>query len=82
MWTRLEDVEIPEGTKMIGEGAFANCKLLKTLILPDSITWLDRYILHGSNRCTPYFWGTKEQWSKVGKVDGPDELYKKIMIMR
>ena len=82
MWTGLEDVEIPEGTQLIGEAAFANCKFLKTLILPDSITWLDKSILHGSSRCTPCFWGTKEQWNKVGKANDSDDLCKKIMIMK
>ena len=41
------DIVIPENVTRIGEGAFKNCKGLKSVVIPDSVTWIDREAFYG-----------------------------------
>lgn len=42
-----EIITIPEGTKVIGEGAYENCKTLKTLELPNTLETISERAFSG-----------------------------------
>ena len=41
--TRLEQVEISNSVKTIGQGAFYNCSSLKNIVIPSSVTTIEQY---------------------------------------
>lgn len=50
--TTIESIEISEGTESIGKDAFANCKYLRKVIIPKSVTACDLHAFYGCSNLT------------------------------
>ena len=60
---------LEEGCEIIEEHAFSNCNDLRTIVLPKSVKYVDRYIASG----TPYLFqleykGTSDDWELIKKA--------------
>lgn len=53
--SNVTDVTIPNGVKEIGSGVFMDCNNLKTVKLPDSVTYIECYM---ETNCLPAFYGS------------------------
>jgi hypothetical protein len=79
----LERVTIAEGTTKIAGGMFANCKSLKYIYIPASVTEIEQSAFTASTQLeTVEFGGTKEQWQKIKKAIYNDPLFDAELICR
>ena len=71
---KLEDVIIPQGIERIDNYAFRFCDSLKTINLPDSITYIGSQAFRFTSVKDVYYAGTKAEWENVtlyGEVFDP-----------
>lgn len=72
----FEEVTIPSKVIGIGYRAFADCKNLRAVYLPDSLEVISSNAFSGCNSLKDvYYAGTKAQWRKVGVLGFNDALY-------
>ena len=61
-------VEIPQGTEIIEESAFASCSRLTAVVIPDSITSIGTAAFSACPLADIYFTGTEAQWNSIRKI--------------
>lgn len=60
-------LEIPQGVTTIGESAFNSCRTMSVLIIPDSVTDIERNAFINTALTDIYFKGTEAQWNNIWK---------------
>ncbi len=70
----LEVVEIFGEGVYLGDGIFAGCEKLKTVILPDDIRIYNAVFWECPNLTDVYFLGTEEEWNNVPIGENNEEL--------
>ena len=64
--TGMINVVIPEGMETISSGSFSNNKLLKSIVIPKSISYIDDEAFENCDELTDvYYNGTLEDWCKL-----------------
>ncbi len=63
----IQNLELNDGLTTIKESAFENCKEIKTVKIPVSVTVIDYSAFYGSGLIDMTYAGTVEQWDKVSK---------------
>lgn len=62
----LRSINIPEGTWVIKEGAFARCKKLTSIYIPASVTVIKDEAFDFCDRLTDvYYDGTRDEWNNI-----------------
>ena len=75
----LTEIAIPDGVRIIGDGAFTDCTDLTTVTVPASVESFGRYVFDGCpNLKQVFFKGTTDQWDLLrfgAGLDDKTDLY-------
>lgn len=70
----LVEFHIPEGTGEVNSGAFSDCINLKTLYVPNSLSFGYDCTPNCPNLTDIYYDGTQEEWNDLGGIDYCDSF--------
>lgn len=71
-------LEIPQGVTTIGESAFNSCRTMSVLIIPDSVTDIERNAFINTSLTDIYFKGTEAQWNDIWKSPDLTPILQKV----
>ncbi len=68
-WTMLESVIMEKGIERIFKNAFYGCRNLKTVVIPNTVTFIQEYAFAESTKLKEIvFKGTKTEWDAIEKI--------------